>query len=111
MENLKMLVECTGELKTILAIVKAIINVIKWAIPILLIVMGTLDIAKIVISGNQDEKEVKAATKKLTTRVIYAIIIFLIPTIVTGILSLVFGVGKTDTTIMDCYNDAVIGEL
>ena len=111
MENLQMLVECTSELKTILAIVKAIINVIKWAIPILLIVMGTLDIAKIVISGNQDEKEVKAATKKLTTRVIYAVIIFLIPTIVTGILSLVFGTGKTDTTIIDCYKDAVIGDL
>lgn len=111
MENLQMLVTCTSELKTILAVIKAVINLIKWAVPILLIIMGTMDIAKVVMSNGSDDKEVKAAQKKFITRVIYAVVIFLIPTIVTGVLNLVFGTGKTDTTIMDCYKNAVIGEL
>jgi len=105
MENLKMLVECTSDLQTILGLVNTILNLIKWVIPVILIVMGTLDIAKIVISGNQDEKEVKAATKKLTTRVIYAVIIFLIPTIVNVLLGFVKLPG-VDTTILDCMEQA-----
>lgn len=101
---------CTDEdMKVIFGFIQTIMNVIKWAIPIILIVMGTLDIAKIVISGNQDEKEVKAATKKLTTRVIYAVIIFLIPTIVSLIFNLIpdsVGAGKdfNGNNWKDCWN-------
>ena len=80
---------CTDEdMKVLFGVIQTVMNVIRWVIPIILIVMGTMDIAKVVTTSNNDEKEVKAATKKLTTRVIYAIVIFLIPTIVSLIFKL-----------------------
>lgn len=101
MENFKILLECTGDIQTILGLVNTVLNVIRWVIPAILIVMGTLDIAKVVISSENDEKEVKAATKKLTTRVIYAVVVFLIPTIVSALFSLITLPGA-DVSIIDC---------
>lgn len=54
--------------------------IIKIVIPILLIVMGTVDFAKAVVSSNDDET--KKATQKLIFRVIAGVVIFLLPTIV-----------------------------
>ena len=101
MENFKILLECTEDMQTILGLVNTVLNIIRWVIPIILIVMGTLDIAKVVISSDNDEKEVKAATKKLTTRVIYAVVIFLIPTIVSALFNLITLPGA-DISIIDC---------
>ena len=66
----------------IISIVKFVINIICWAIPIILIVLCILDIAKIVTAGNIDDKLKKEVTSKVTTRIIFAVIIFLVPTIV-----------------------------
>jgi len=72
----------------VLAIVKWVLNLICWAVPIILIVITTLDVAKIVTAGNLDDKLKKEVTQKITTRLIYAVIIFLIPIIVNAIFSL-----------------------
>ena len=105
--NLQMLAEfCTEEMQTILGLVKLVLNVIQWIIPVVLIIMGTLDIAKIVMSGESDDKEVKAAQKKVTTRVIYAVVIFLIPTIVKLLFSFITLPGA-DVSIIDCMNGKV----
>ena len=66
----------------VISIIKFVINIICWAIPIIIIVLCILDIAKIVTAGNIDDKLKKEVTGRITTRLIFAIIIFLVPTIV-----------------------------
>ena len=85
-----------GSLVGILAFIRAIINIVKIGIPIILIILGMLDIGKAVVAS--DEKEVKAATKMLTRRAIYAVAIFFVVTIV----QLVFGLlASTNSNEMD----------
>ncbi len=78
---------CRDEVLTILAIVKVVLNAICVAVPIILIVLIILDLAKIVTAGNLDDKMKKEVTNKVVTRIIFAILIFLVPTVV----KLVFG--------------------
>lgn len=106
MENLQMLVECTQDLQTILGLVNTVLNLVKYAIPVILIIMGTLDIAKVVTAGEKQEEDVKKATKKFTNRVIYAVVIFLIPTIISLIFDLVTLPGA-DVSIIDCMKGNV----
>ena len=78
---------CSPEFSSILALVKFILNTICIVIPVVLIVLIILDLAKIVTAGNIDDKLKKEVTSKVVTRVIFAVLIFLVPTIV----KLVFG--------------------
>lgn len=68
-----------------------IFPIIQIGIPIILIVLGTLDLGKAVIASKEDE--VKNAQKMLIKRCIYAIMVFFVVTIVTLIFSLF---GRTD---------------
>ena len=78
---------CTGGVSQIVALAKMVIKVLQIAVPIGLIVMGTIDMAKAVIAG--DEKKMKEAQKPFIKRIIAAIIVFLIPIIVNMVLSFV----------------------
>lgn len=72
--------------------ISTLITVIKIAIPIILIVLGILDLAKAVIAN--EEKEMKEAQKTLIKRIIYAIVIFF----VVAIVQFVFGqLAKADS--------------
>lgn len=79
-----------------------VVNIIKIAIPIILIIMGMLDLGKAVMSN--DEKEMKGAQTKLIKRVIYAIMVFL----VVSIVQLLFGaLGKNaggEANIQSCIS-------
>ena len=77
-------------------IVKICLNVIRFVVPIGLIFMSVLDISKNVI--NSEEKD---SMKKIGTRVIAAILVFLIPTvvrIVLGIVDVALGEGSSNDT-------------
>ena len=54
--------------------------ILKIVIPIILIVLGMIDIGKAVLSS--DEKLIKDGVMKLIKRVIAAVIIFFIPTVI-----------------------------
>ena len=101
---------CTNEeLKTILGVIRLAFNAVKLIIPIVLIILGTVDLSKAVIA--QDEKQMKEAQKRFLNRVIYAIVIFLIPTIVMllfGMLpsSLFGGDSGKGYNWKDCWNEA-----
>lgn len=69
----------------ILYFVGTIFFVFKIVIPILLIVWGSIDLGKAVVA--QKEDEIKKATEILVKRLIAAVVIFFIPSIV----GLVFG--------------------
>ena len=67
------------------------INAMKIFVPIILIVYGMLDLAKAVM-GN-DEKEMKEAQHKLIKRAVYAVVVFLIVSIVQVLFGALAGTG------------------
>ncbi len=60
--------------KGVFSIIRAIIDIVRYVVPIALIVMTSLDIARKVI--NPDDKD---GQKKIMTRAIAAVIVFFIP--------------------------------
>ena len=69
----------------ILYLVKLAIKILRIAVPFGLILFGTLDMGKAVIAG--DEKKIKEAQKPFVKRIIAAVIVFLIPTIVEAVIT------------------------
>lgn len=78
---------CGGLGPIVRLIKKGVFPIVQIGIPIVLIVLGTVDLGKAVISS--DEKEVKQAQSRLIKRCIYAVAVFFITTIVTLLMSLV----------------------
>lgn len=101
MNFVQILDACSNDMKTILSLVQWALNLICWAVPILLIVLTTIDVAKIVTAGNIDDKMKKEVGNKIITRLIYAIVIFLIPTIVSLIFRMLPSSVKTGTSAGD----------
>ena len=69
------------DLLTIIGIAKKVLTILQIAIPIALLIFGTLDLGKAVMAG--DEKEIKSATGVLIKRVIAAVAVFLLILIVS----------------------------
>ena len=69
----------------IMGILVKAIQIIRFAIPILLIVLIIFDLFKIV-AGSADDKAKKTAFDTIVKRVLYAVIIFLVPSIINFIL-------------------------
>ena len=110
MNFVQILGACPSELSSILAIVKFILNAICIAIPIILIVLIVLDLSKIVTAGNLDDKMKKEVTNKVVTRIIFAILIFLVPTVIKlvfGLLPLPVDQGEGSTW-RDCWDNAAV---
>ena len=72
---------------TMIYYVKLVLRILQIAVPIGLILFGTLDMAKAVIAG--DEKKMKEAQKPFIKRIVSAVIVFLIPYIVSVVVGLV----------------------
>ncbi|MBR3199281.1 MAG: hypothetical protein IKG27_04630 [Bacilli bacterium] len=84
-----------------------IIFIIKVVVPVLLVLWGMLDFAKAIIG--QDEDKIKAGQKKFIQRLIAAIIVFLVTTVVSLVVKTVGNVtGDTDTTSAWTCADALI---
>lgn len=71
-----------------------IVKAIWIGIPILLIVLGMIDLGKAVIASKEDE--VKKATKAFGKRFLYAVCVFLVVWLVQFVLSTVSNVAGTD---------------
>ena len=95
--------KCTY-LNPIISIIKTVLSIVQWAIPIILIVIGTFDMMKAVVASKEDE--IKAAQKLLIKRIVYAVIIFLIPTIVYFVFNIVSNTDGISGTgnFWDCWN-------
>ena len=74
-------------------VVGTVINIIWIGVPILLIVLGSIDLGRAVISSKEDE--VKKAKKSLINRFIYAVLVFCVVWIVGIIMNLISGIGVT----------------
>ena len=84
---------CNGLLPIVKVIRKGVFPLFQIGIPILLIILGTIDLGKAVISS--DEKEVKAAQNLLIKRFIYAALVFFVTTFVSVVMNIV-ATGATD---------------
>ena len=95
--------QCTY-LNPIISIIKTVLSIVQWAIPIILIVIGTFDMMKAVVASKEDE--IKAAQKLLIKRVVYAVIIFLVPTLVYLVFNIVSNTDGISGTgnFWDCWD-------
>lgn len=83
---------CT-ESANIWQVVGYVLLVFKIVIPLILIIMGMIDLGRAVIAGKDDE--IKKYTKSLAMRGIAAVLIFFVPTIVGLIMGLVSNFSKS----------------
>lgn len=91
------LADCNG-LEAVVSVVKFILKIIQWVVPIILIVLGTIDLVKAVVAGKDDD--IKKHQQTLIKRIIAAVIVFLIPMLV----SILMGwIGNSNWK--ECWND------
>ena len=81
------LVDYCGELAPVIRLVKSVVGLIQFGVPILLIVFGMIDLGKAVMSSKEDE--MKKAQGTLLKRFIYAVAVFLVVTLVMFVMNLV----------------------
>ena len=75
-----------------------LVTILKICIPILIIILGSVDLGKAVIAS--DDKAIKSATGALVKRFVAGIVIFLLPSIVTAVFNMLSGWNaiKSDAT-------------
>lgn len=86
-------VSCNSIPSELTNILQSIVTLIQVGVPIILIVLGMLDMGKAVMS--QKEDEIKKNQSLLIKRVIYAVVVFLVIAIVEFVLGFV-GDGAAD---------------
>ena len=92
---------CEGTV-TIWRLLGYVVLVIKIVIPIILIVLGMLDLGKAVVSN--DDKAINKSVTTLTKRFVAAIIIFFIPSLVNTVFNILVGInlGNSASTCVTC---------
>lgn len=75
------------DMKPFLKIIDLFIKVLQVSVPIILIVLGSIDVFKMMVNG--DGKENSKITKSLIKRLVYAVIIFIVPWLVELSLSFI----------------------
>lgn len=87
----------------IIYLLKKIFDIVFLLAPIGLIIMITIDLVKSVFSG--EEKDTKENNKKIINRIIFAVLLFFVPTIVTALMNLLNNVG-IESDYQTCLNNA-----
>lgn len=82
------------------ATVSAIINILKIAIPILVIIFGLIDLGKAVMSAKEDD--IKKNQGLLIKRVIVAVLVFFVVAVVQFVVGVVSGGDKEN--VIDCID-------
>ena len=106
--DLVQIMACDENLLPIIQFIRrGVFPIIQIGIPIILIVMGSIDLGKAVLSS--DDKEIKGATGKLIKRAIAAVAVFFVTTIVSLLMGL-FTKSTTDiegtTSWQSCWDEA-----
>lgn len=68
-------------------LIRELFGYVKIAIPVILIVMGSIDFVKAVVAS--DDQKMKKAQKDFVTRLIVGVAIFFVPSILEFLLSLI----------------------
>lgn len=88
-------IDACGGLLPVVKVIRKVLGLVMILIPIGLILFGTIDLGKAVISS--DEKEVKQAQSRLIKRIIYAAVIFFVPLLVSLVMNIVSAGEQGDT--------------
>ena len=92
---------CTNpDILKITMIIKNIFDILKIVIPLILIIVVSIDAGKYIISGSNDELSKKA--KQITARIIAAVLVFLVPTILGFCLKFI----ENGTNFASCLTNA-----
>ena len=93
-----------NDVKQAFKIAGYVVQLARWIVPLILIVLGMVDFGKAAISS--DDKAISKATAALVRRFIAGVVVFFIPTIVLAILNVIDitnGIEeKSDTTFGQC---------
>lgn len=111
MFDLAQILACPPDLVPIFKFIKnGVYPIIQIGIPILLILMGSIDLGKAVMSS--DDKEIKGATSKLIKRAIAAVAVFFVAAIVSLLMGLFSSSGADESGTVsgtdswkDCWNN------
>ncbi len=90
---------CT-ETASIWQFIGVIMTVFKIVIPVIIIILGAIDLGKAVIASKEDE--IKKATSSLVRRFAAGIVIFFIPTIVDAAFGLFSGFSEVESEYKVC---------
>lgn len=90
-------INCAAIDDNIINVINGILTLFQIAIPIIIIIGGSVDFAKAVTSS--DEKAIKTAQKSLLNRVIAGVVVFLMVPIVTFFFNMFFEDGSVCTRI------------
>ncbi len=110
MELMLILSDFCSETKDIWVLVGKIIRIILIVIPIIIVLLGTFDLGKAVMAG--EDKEIKDQQKLFIKRLVYGVIIFFIPYLVAGVYSLFNGLSTEGGDTSDsniCWECAIKG--
>lgn len=80
---------CEGPVQGVFTTIGWVFFILKIVVPIILIVMGSIDLAKAVAASKDDE--IKKAVASLVKRAVLGILIFFIPTILSFVVELIGG--------------------
>jgi p-aminobenzoyl-glutamate transporter AbgT len=80
-------VDFCGSLGPVIKLLTTVFKLLQWGIPIVLILLGAIDLGKAVMASKEDE--MKKAQSTLIKRVVYAVVIFFLFTIVGLVMGLV----------------------
>ena len=107
MENfLEVLVTCGGgqlnlQDGTLPRTISTIVNILKVAVPILVVLFGLIDLGKAVMSAKEDD--IKKNQGLLIKRLIIAVLVFFVITLVQFLVSLVGGDKEKYSNCFDCF--------
>ena len=85
------------------------IVIIKIAIPILLVILGMLDLWKAVAASKEDE--IKKGQQMFVKRIVAAVLVFLVTLIVQIVVKFISTTDSEKTTVANCMNCFVNGEV
>lgn len=87
-----------------MGVFKLVITVVQYAVPVALILWGSIDLFKSITTGKDDE--IKKKQTLLFKKVLSAVIVFILPWLVFSVMSLLGGsIGKFG----DCYKKSPTG--
>lgn len=87
--DLMQILSFCSDTKDIWKLVGKIIRIVLIVIPVIIVMLGTFDLGKAVMAG--EDKEIKEAQKMFIKRLIYGVIIFFIPYLVSAVYGLFDG--------------------
>ncbi len=111
MLDLFQILACDENILPVIRVMRSVLGLLQIGVPILLIIMGAVDLGKAVMSN--DDKEIKGATGKLIKRAIAAVAVFFAVTIVNIVMGLVTGSQAADSDTASwqaCWEEAKPGK-